>query len=211
MFFGKNILVLAPHTDDGEIGCGGTLAKSIEGGSKVTYLAFSTAEDSLPAGYPRDTLSNELRAATAVLGLESEAVVTLDYTVRRFFERRQDILDDMIQFRNKLNPDVVFMPSLDDCHQDHSVVAQEGFRAFKNITILSYEVPWNNRNFTNTFYSVISEEQLELKIKAIGCYQSQQHRRYTSAEFTRSLACVRGTQVQQKYAELFEVVRCVSI
>ncbi len=39
----KNVLVLAPHTDDGELGAGATIAKLIESGAKVTYVAFSTA------------------------------------------------------------------------------------------------------------------------------------------------------------------------
>ena len=50
----KNVLVLAPHTDDGELGCGGFIAKLIELGSKVTYAAFSTAEESVPEGFPKD-------------------------------------------------------------------------------------------------------------------------------------------------------------
>lgn len=36
----KNVLVLAPHTDDGELGAGGTINRLIEEGSKVTYAAF---------------------------------------------------------------------------------------------------------------------------------------------------------------------------
>ena len=40
----NNILVLAPHTDDGELGLGGTISKLIELGKKVTYVAFSTAQ-----------------------------------------------------------------------------------------------------------------------------------------------------------------------
>jgi len=39
----RNVLVLAPHTDDGEFGCGGTMARLIESGAAVTYAAFSTA------------------------------------------------------------------------------------------------------------------------------------------------------------------------
>ncbi len=40
----QRILVLAPHTDDGEFGCGGSIAKFIEAGKEVFYAAFSTAE-----------------------------------------------------------------------------------------------------------------------------------------------------------------------
>ena len=59
-----NVLVLAPHTDDGEFGCGGTMARLIESGVKVTYAAFSTAAKSVPEGFPKDVLKHEVRAAT---------------------------------------------------------------------------------------------------------------------------------------------------
>ena len=54
----NNILVLAPHTDDGELGLGGTISKLIELGKKVTYVAFSTAQQSVPEGFPKDILKN---------------------------------------------------------------------------------------------------------------------------------------------------------
>ncbi|MGL4335869.1 MAG: PIG-L deacetylase family protein, partial [Turicibacter sp.] len=50
MNFFRKVLVLAPHTDDGELGAGGFIAKLIDAGSEVTYVAFSIAEDSVPAG-----------------------------------------------------------------------------------------------------------------------------------------------------------------
>ena len=50
----KNILVLAPHTDDGELGLGGTISRLIEDGKKVTYVAFSTAQQSVPERYLED-------------------------------------------------------------------------------------------------------------------------------------------------------------
>jgi LmbE family N-acetylglucosaminyl deacetylase len=54
----KNVLVLAPHTDDGELGAGGFIAKLIEQGAKVTYVAFSTAEESGPDHLPKDILES---------------------------------------------------------------------------------------------------------------------------------------------------------
>lgn len=47
----NNILILAPHTDDGELGLGGTIRYLVELGKKVTYVAFSTAEQSVPEGF----------------------------------------------------------------------------------------------------------------------------------------------------------------
>lgn len=43
----KKVLVLAPHTDDAELGCGGSIAKFVEEGREVHVVSFSIAEDSL--------------------------------------------------------------------------------------------------------------------------------------------------------------------
>lgn len=57
----KTILVLAPHTDDGELGCGGSIVRFLEEGKEVYYVAFSTAEDSVPEGFPKNILEMEVR------------------------------------------------------------------------------------------------------------------------------------------------------
>ena len=54
------VLILAPHTDDGEFGCGGTIARLIEEGSIVIYAAFSPCRASVPAGQPEDILEQEM-------------------------------------------------------------------------------------------------------------------------------------------------------
>lgn len=66
----KKILVLAPHTDDGELGCGATIAKHIEDGDNVYYVAFSSCRRSLPQGWPEDTLIHELKNATSILKIK---------------------------------------------------------------------------------------------------------------------------------------------
>src|SRR5438552_12966556 len=85
----RRVLVLAPHTDDGEFGCGGTMARLVEGGAEVRYVAFSIATRSLPEGFPPDTLAREVRAATAELGLAEAALTVHDFDVRSFPEPRQ--------------------------------------------------------------------------------------------------------------------------
>ena len=68
----KNILILAPHTDDGELGCGATISKYIDEGKKVYYVAFSICEESVPEGYPENILETEVKKATKVLGIKQE-------------------------------------------------------------------------------------------------------------------------------------------
>ena len=205
----RRILILAPHTDDGEFGCGGTIAKLIEENSEVYYAAFSACEQSVLKEFPKDILITEVKNATAILGIKRENLILYKYEVRKFNYFRQEILEDMIKLRSQINPDLIFMPCLHDIHQDHSTVANEGIRAFKFSSILCYELPWNNLSIITSSFSSLSQSQIDTKIRALNEYKSQAHRSYSNAEFIKSLAITRGTQVGSKYAESFEVLRWV--
>lgn len=78
----ENVLVLAPHTDDGELGLGGTINKLILAGNKVTYVAFSTAEN-LFQRVPKDILKTEVRNATLQLGIKPDDLIIFNYQVRK--------------------------------------------------------------------------------------------------------------------------------
>ena len=205
----ENVLVLAPHTDDGELGAGGLIAKLIEQGSKVTYVAFSTAEESVPDYLPKDILKTEVIEATKKLGILADNLIILNYQVRKLNYFRQEILDDLIKIRNNGQFDLVLMPSLKDIHQDHTTIAQEGLRAFKNTTILGYELIWNNLSFDTTCFVKLDFQHIKAKHLALQCYKSQSARDYMSEDFIFSLARARGVQIGADYAESFEVVRWV--
>ena len=102
---------------------------------------------------------------------------------------------------------MVFIPSLHHIHQDHSTIAQEGLWAFKNTTILGYELIWNNLSFDTQCFVRLSQENIDVKIRALKEYHSQGKRNYLSEEFVYSLARARGVQVGCEFAEAFEVVR----
>ena len=206
----QRALVLAPHTDDGEFGCGGTMARLVEQGAEVRYVAFSSATKSLPEGFPPDTLAREVRAATAVLGVPEANLTVHDFEVRTFPEHRQDILELLIALWEEWKPDVVFQPSLHDVHQDHQVVAAEGLRAFKRTTVLGYEIPWNNFDFTYQAYLALEKGHVEKKVAALAEYASQQHRRYADPDYVWNLARAHGINVNREYAECFQVYRIVA-
>ena len=205
----KNVYVLAPHTDDGELGAGGVIAKLIENGANVYYFAFSTAETSVPEGFPKDILKTEVINATTKLGIKKENVIIYNYEVRKLNYVRQEILEDLIKHRKELKPDLVLMPSLKDIHQDHSTIAQEGLRAFKNTTVLGYELIWNNLSFDTTSFVKLEKKHIQAKCDALKEYKSQGARDYMSEEFIYSLARTRGVQIGTTYAESFEVLRWV--
>ena len=205
----KNVFILAPHTDDGELGAGGTIAKLIENGANVYYFAFSTAEESVPDGHPKDILKIEVIKATKKLGIKRENVIIYHYKVRKLNYARQEILEDLVRHKKEILPDLVLMPSLHDIHQDHSTIAQEGLRAFKNCTILGYELIWNNLTFNTTCFIKIDKKHVQCKCDALKEYKSQEGRAYISEDFIYSLAKTRGVQIGTTYAESFEVLRWV--
>ncbi len=203
----KEVLVLAPHTDDGELGLGGTINKLIEQGANITYIAFSTAEESVPKGFPKNILKLEVRNATSVLGIKAENLIIYNYQVRKLNYVRQEILEDLIRIRKNKHFDLVFIPSPHDIHQDHTTIAQEGIRAFKNTTILGYELIWNNLTFNTQCFFELEKKHIDRKILALKEYRSQGQRNYLSDDFIFSLAKARGVQIGCDYAEAFEVIR----
>lgn len=205
----ETILILGPHTDDGEFGAGATIAKLVEAGKNVHYAMFSLCEDSVPDELPKDILYHESKSAATVLGIPHDNLVYFNYPVRKFPEYRQEILEDMVKMRKSINPDLVILPSKSDLHQDHETISNEGFRAFKSISIIGYEIIWNNLSFPTHIFSDISEQQLLKKISALNEYKSQYFRSYAKESFIRSLALVRGTQINKPYAESFEVIRWI--
>lgn len=207
MNFSK-VLVLSPHTDDGELGAGGTIARFIEEGKQVYYIVFSSCEKSIPSGLPSDILRRECLSSTKILGISPDKITLLDYEVRTFPTYRQQILDNLIEFNQKLKPDLVLVPSSNDMHQDHKTIYWEALRAFKKeASIWGYEHPWNNLTFTTDIFIKLEQEHLGKKINALNQYKSQDFRVYFDERYIRALAYTRGVQVKFAYAEAFELIR----
>lgn len=186
--------MLAPHTDDETLGCGGTIAKLVERGYDVFVYAFSTGT----------ATHKEFNHAVHALGATP---CHFDFPTRLFHDHRQSILDIIIDIRKEKDPRIVFLPAPSDCHQDHQVVSQEGIRAFKHTTVYGYELSWNSLNFNNTCYFILSGDHIGKKFVAMNEYESQRGRIYFQDENMLSLARVRGMQANTIYAECFEVIR----
>ena len=205
----KKVLVLGPHPDDMEFGCLGTVLKLLEQNVEVHLAVFSMCEKSVPEGLPKDIIKKELLEVAGLLRLDNSKIHLFDYDVREFPRYRQEILEDMVKLGRTIMPDLVFIPSSTDIHQDHQTIHNEGKRAFKFNMILGYEMPWNNFNFHADLFIKLSEDKVARKIELINLYKSQKNRVYSENEFLRSLMKIRGTQVKADYAEAFEVIRLI--
>jgi N-acetylglucosamine malate deacetylase 1 len=202
-------LVLAPHTDDAELGCGGTIARLLAGGAEIYVAAFSIAEDSVPPGAPKTILRDEFLSSMDSMGIDESHRFVFGYRVRRFPESRQEILEDLVKLKRSIAPTLVFLPSSTDVHQDHFTIYSEGVRAFKEGSIWAYELPWNQTDFAAKVFVTLGREHLDFKWNALLRYRSQVElaRPYFSREFIDGLARMRGVQSRVDYAEAFELVR----
>ncbi len=205
----ERILILAPHTDDAELGCGGSIVRFLENGSKINVAVFSTAEKSVPAGFKKTALKDEFYKSMEVLGVKKSNLIVYDYEVRTLSYHRQEVLEELVDLKKKLDPDMVFLPSGEDLHQDHQVVYNEGLRAFKEITIWGYELPWNTITFPARGFVVLKKHHIMKKWKALQKYKTQfaAKRPYFSLDYVRGIAKIRGIQIKTDYAESFDIIR----
>ena len=197
-----NILLLAPHADDVELGCGATVARFIEEKHNLLWIVFT---DEQP-------LNSEHVKATEVMGLKNESLRALDFTLRHLSNRRQEVLECLVTLNSEFKPDLVVGPSLNDFHQDHQVVANEMVRAFKtSASIICYELPWNHISFDVQLLAKLTNRHIETKMKMLEKFGSELvvRGRYFSEKLMRGVALLRGTQAGTEYAEAFEVLRWI--
>ena len=167
-----NVLILSPHTDDAELGCGGTISKLLEQGNNIFVAIFSHCDDSLPKNFIKGTLKEECKNSLISLGVLENNILFFDYKVRYFNYERQSILEDLVVIKKNISPELVFTPSIDDHHQDHKTISEESIRCFKNnCSILSYELIWNNTGFKNQMYFSLSEKNINDKINSLSFYK----------------------------------------
>ena len=194
----KNVCVLSPHTDDGELAAGGTIIRLLEEGSNIFFVAFSAW---------RPILKSECKKSLATLGVEDYEI--LDFPRRHFPDKRQELLQYLYDLNLNRKFDLILTPSTNDLHQDHQTVTNEALRAFKNSSILGYELPWNHIEFRENGFVALKREHVDIKIKALWCYKTQIDRPYFDKEYLIGLTRSRGLHIGVKYAEAYEVIKFI--
>lgn len=204
----RSVLAIGAHTDDIELGCGGLLSRLQRDGAEIHAIAFSRAEASLPPHMAPDTLEKEFHASMAVLGVPEERAIVGTVPVRRFPEFRQQVLDRLVELRRDTEFDLVLTMNSSDTHQDHEVVHKESVRAFRGVTLLGYEIPWNQQQNVTSLYAELDEVDVERKVQMLASYQSQADlgRPYMDPTYARSAAIHNGFMARKPLAEAFEVI-----
>lgn len=195
-----NILCLGAHSDDIEIGCGGTLLELRQSGIalKVYWVVFSAV----------GTRGEEARASAELFtaGCVKEVVVKefrdgfLPYSgieVKEFFE----------DLKRKTDPDLIFTHWQCDAHQDHRIIAELTWNTFRNHLILEYEIPKYDGDMgrPNTFMP-LSETSFQGKVShLLEAFGTQRSKRWFTGETFLGLMRIRGMECNSPtgYAEAF--------
>lgn len=205
----SNVLILSPHTDDSELGCGGFISHLIFKKSNITIMMFSNASKTLPTDlYSKDRLLYEFKNAAEVQGIY---FVILNFPVRKFSKHRDSIRESLYFRKTQSAYDLILTPCTYDKHQDHQIITEEAQRVFKTSTILGYELPWNHVEFSSPLFINLDKNHICNKWIALSCYESQikMERPYFNKEFIFSLAKVRGVQSGCEFAEMYQFIRGV--
>ena len=203
-FHGKKVFFIGAHPDDIEIGCGALIA-NIQPFTEVFCITLSDNQKN-PA--LKNVLA-ELQRSMQILGVPEKNVILGEFETRRFMHYRQEILEFLIQLKNQHQPDLVFVHSTADLHQDHGTVTQESLRAFRGISVLGFDVIRSSHGFFPTFLVEVEAKDVEKKIQSLAAYQTYHNKYYFDPELTRSILIRNGAICERQYAEGFDMMRVV--
>ena len=201
-FFGKSVLFLGAHPDDIELGCGALLHQIVN----QTDILCVTLSDNQKNPELKN-LKDEHYQAMDVLGVPREKIIFGPFTTRVFPDARQEILEYFLKLRREFGPDLIFVHSRQDVHQDHLTMTDEALRAFRGITVLGFDVVRSSYGFFPHFLVEVSEEDVNKKIEALSCYETYRDRYYFNSELTRSIMIRHGALAERPYAEGFDILR----
>jgi len=203
-FSGQRVCFIGAHPDDIELGCGALIAQIVD----QTDIRCVTLSDN-QKNPDLLNLAAEHYESMAILGVPKEKVILGQFETRRFPQARQEILEYIIQMNRSFNPDIVFVHTRADIHQDHGTVTEETLRAFRGTTVLGFDVIRSSYGFFPNFLVEVSETEVQKKIDALLEYKTYSSRYYFNSEITRATLVRYGAIAERPYAEGFDILRVI--
>ena len=205
IFSGKKLCFIGAHPDDIEIGCGAFISHII-GQTEILCVTLSDNQKN-PA---LKNVVDEHYKSMAVLGIPKDHILLEKFVTRRFPQDRQEILEYLFQLNRQYSPDVVFVHTQADSHQDHITTTQEALRAFRGTTVLGFDVLRSSYGFFPNFLVEVDEKDVESKISSLAEYKTYESKYYFDPEITRSTLIRNGALAERPYAEGFDILRIIS-
>ena len=195
------LLCLGAHSDDIEIGCGGTILSLLSRYAKaeVRWIVFSSSEER----------AQEARtSAGAFLDRAREKLIVVKGHRDGFFPfNGAAIKDEFEELKREFDPDLIFTHYRDDRHQDHRMISDLTWNTFRDHLILEYEVPKYDGDFGSTnFFVHLEEVTAQQKVDLIvQCFPSQKEKHWFDEETFFAILRLRGVESHSpsKYAEGF--------
>jgi LmbE family N-acetylglucosaminyl deacetylase len=195
------VLSIGAHSDDIEIGCGGTLLQLAARAPRPEFrwVVLST---------PGDRAEEAERGARKFLGTAATGAVRLHQFRDGYFPAQFDAIKDAFEnIAREFRPDVVFTHTRNDRHQDHRVVSDLTWNTFRNHLILEYEIPkWDGDLGQPNIYVPLSSSAARRKSKTLlDVFGSQRAKDWFSEETFLGLLRLRGIECRADdgYAEAF--------
>jgi LmbE family N-acetylglucosaminyl deacetylase len=205
-FYANRVLFIGAHPDDIELGCGALIAHIIPQSEVMCVTLSDNQKNPLLTGLPE-----EYRRSMAVLGVPEKNVILESFETRRFPECRQEILEYMIRLNKTFQPEIVFVHTKADIHQDHATITEEALRAYRGTTVLGYDVLRSSYGFFSNFLVEVSERDAECKIAALAEYKTYANKYYFDPSITRATMIRHGALAERPFAEGFDILRIVGM
>lgn len=198
---GLNILFLGAHSDDIEIGCGGTILKLIDDYQieQVNWVVFTSNES---------RKREALKSAKSFLGPVSNSNITIfDYQDGYLPSVWGDVKNEFERLKEAFSPDLVFTHYRNDLHQDHRLINELTWNTFRDHLILEYEIPKYDGDIGHpNFFVTLSDFQIDRKKQIIlDSFKSQLNKHWLDDTLLTSMLRIRGVEgaSKSKFAEAF--------
>ena len=194
------ILCLGAHSDDIEIGCGGSLLQILEGlpGATVHWVVFSAEGE---------RAEEAQRGAELFAGDRATSVQLHEFRDGFFPSAFAAIKERFRDLQQSVVPDLVFTTWRQDLHQDHRLVSELTSQTFRNQLILEYEIAKYDGDLGSpNIYVRLTDDQAGRKIEnLVTAFGSQREKYWFTTETFEALMRVRGVECRAEsgYAEAF--------
>jgi LmbE family N-acetylglucosaminyl deacetylase len=186
----RRILCLGAHSDDIEIGLGGTLLKLIKQQSdlEVWWIVFSAP------GYR--AAEAQASANDFLAGVQNREIRIGSFRESYFPSEWPAIKDWFEEIKAKFAPDIVFTHCREDRHQDHRVLSDLAWNTFRNHLILEYEIlKYDGDLGSPNVFVPISEQVCSRKIELLlKHFKTQATKHWFTSDTFEAMHRIRGVE-----------------